>query len=67
MIFVGEEVGWGVGGGWSCDSPTKALAGNPTHKHREMRGVTAAGRQGRGLKKRPPAGAFSAFSYGWPN
>ena len=25
---------------------------NPTHKHREMRGLTSAGRKGRGLRKR---------------
>merc|ERR1719258_783839 len=36
------------------DDPRINWICNPTHKHREMRGTTAAGRQGRGLMKRGP-------------
>ena len=33
------------------DDPRINWLCNPTHKHREMRGLTSAGRHGRGLHK----------------
>ena len=42
------------------DDPRINWICNATHKHREMRGVTAAGRRGRGLTKRGPHFATKA-------
>merc|ERR1719335_1079522 len=45
---------------WVGEDPRINWICNPTHKHREMRGLTSAGRHGRGLHKRGPHFATKA-------